>query len=472
MEFSNFLAFRCAPTVAVVCLTAACSGKDDETPPTPPGKADWTMLGYDVGSTYNNTAETKLSVKTAPKLTKAWEYDAQGSVTSTPVITGGRAYFMSSTAFTALELSTGNEVWTNPNVIGSSSPAYAAGVLYVNDGAGILHALNAKDGSERWQFKTDDDPSIIGFSSAVLTQDLVLVGGSTLEELTGAAATFRGFVVAVNKKDGKLAWKKYTVEDPGRGVTLWSTPSADEASGIAYAATGNNHGPPVTDTSDSFLAIPLKDGGDFLWKNQILANDAWSLASLTAGPDSDFGANPIVFDAGGKKLVAGGNKGGDFWVMDRVTGKLITQPPRHLGPNSASMGGVFVNGAWDGKHLLVACNQATSTGDGSETDLMGATPATLFALDPLTLDVAWERQVAGPVLGFISVANGVGLFGKNKTLQAFNTETGEKLFEFETEATIATAPSVSNGYVVFGSGMSWPSGGGTAGTKYYALKVP
>ena len=244
--------------------------------------------------------------------------------------------------------------------------------------------------------------------------------------------------------------------------------AVDETAGVVYAATGNNHGPPATDTSDAFLAIPLKDGGDYLWKRQILENDAWMVANFGAGPDSDFGANPIVFEAGGKKLVAGGSKGGDFWVLDRTTGEPVA-PVRKLGPNSASRGGVFVNGAWDGKHLLVACNGGTSTGPGSET---GGVPAVLFAIDPLTVDIVWERQVAGPVLGFISVANGVGLFGKDKTLQAFDTETGDVLFEYPTEGTIATAPSISNGYVVFGSGMSWPSGGATAGTKYYALKVP
>src|SRR5262249_25615710 len=152
--------------------------------------------------------------------------------------------------------------------------------------------------------------------------------------------------------------------------------------------------------------------------------------------------------------IAGGNKGGDFWVLDREKGEVLKQV--NLGPGSANKGGFFINGAWDGKHLLAACNGATSTEPGSDPD---ATPgiagnsAVLYALDPLTLDIAWSRQVKGPVLGPISVANGVGFFGKNTTLQAFDTDTGEVLFEFPTEATIATAPAVSNGYVVFGSGM-------------------
>jgi len=74
------------------------------------------------------------------------------------------------------------------------------------------------------------------------------------------------------------------------------------------------------------------------------------------------------------------------------------------------------------------------------------------------------------VHGPISVAGGVGFFGKNTTLQAFDTETGDVLFELATEGTICTAPAIADGYVVFGSGMSWPLA--VAGTKYYALRVP
>jgi outer membrane protein assembly factor BamB len=99
-----------------------------------------------------------------------------------------------------------------------------------------------------------------------------------------------------------------------------------------------------------------------------------------------------------------------------------------------------------------------------------ACPSVLYALDPLSLDIQWARQIRGPAYGPISVTNGVGFFGKNRTLQAFDTETGEVLKEVTTDGTIASAPAISNGHVVFGSGMSWVQA--TQGTKYYAVKVP
>lgn len=475
MKLSETFAFRSGRlSLALLLGLPACSSSSEDKPATPPppvikpSSADWMSMGYDNHSTYWNQGEKKLSVKNASTLDKAWEIDTTSSqVTGTPVIAAGKVY-LPTQGIIALNLEDGVELWRNPAVGATSSLALDGDTLYVHDAGGVVRALNIENGEERWNFPSAEGPGTVGFSSPVVTKDYVIVGGSTLEEIVPPAggAIFKGFVLAVNRSDGSLAWRKHTVTDPEKGATIWSSVAVDETLGLVYAATGNNHGPPAGTTSDAFLAIPLADGGDYAWTKQILEGDIWMLG--VGSPDYDFGANPIVFDLDGKKLVAGGNKGGDFWVLNRESGEILKQI--NLGPGSASKGGFFISGAWDGKHLIAACNGATSTEPGSE-DATAANTAVLYALDPETLDIAWSRQVNGPVLGAISVANGVGLFGKNKTLQAFNAETGEVLKEFETEATIATAPAVSNGFVVFGSGMSWPSGGATAGTKFYALRV-
>jgi outer membrane protein assembly factor BamB len=449
-----------AGLACVMLAAAGCSSEDK--PPAPPGPgsadADWRMIGYDAQSTFWNRGETRITPETARGLAYAWEFDTTTTnVTGTPVVSGGRVYVMSGfdVGVVALNLADGGELWRNVDVVGSSSLALDDGVLYAHDGGGIIHALSIDGGGEIWQSPTDDQLNLVGFSSPVVSKDFVIVGGSTLEELAipETGPQFRGFISAV-KKDGTPGWKIYTVEPPSHGATLWSSVSVDEESGIVLGATGNNHGPPPGDTSDAFLAVPLRDEPRILWKQQIFEGDIWNLQ--TAGPDNDFGANPILFDLDGRKLAAGGNKGGDFWVVDRVTGEVLQQ--RNIGGpagRGASTGGVFVNGAWDGKSLLVAVNGATSTGPGSEEIPAGKRASTLFSLDPHDLYINWERQVVGPVFSWISVANGVGFFGKDMTLQAFDTSTGEVLFEFPTEGTIATAPAISNGYVVFGSGMSW-----------------
>ena len=466
----------------MLALAMGCSTEDKpETPPPPPGAAstkDWNSLGYDLNSTYWNRAETKITTSTVANLAKAWEFNTMASATGTVVISGGRVYLASTPSdpadptkggIIAIELATGAEIWRNSTTSGSSSLALDGTVLYLHDSGGNVRALDIADGHELWMQPTDNVGAVVGFSSPVVTRDFVLVATSSAEELILAAgnpATFHGAVFAVNKSDGSLAWKKPTVDPPGDGVGVWSTLSVDEGAGLVFASTGNNY-TVASNTSDAFLAIPLADGASFRWKAQILENDVYTSRKSNGNPDADFGANPILFEVQGRKVVAGGNKGGDVWVLDRTSGEVIKK--RNLGPSSAARGGIFNNGAWDGSSLLLAVNGATSTDPRSE---QGPSPTTLFALDPLTLEIKWERQIQGPSFSPITVANGVGFVGKNKTLHAFDTATGDVLFEFPTEATLCAAPAISDGYVVFGSGMSWIPGGATNGSKYYALKVP
>jgi outer membrane protein assembly factor BamB len=478
------LASALAPLLMAACGGDVRSTKETGDPPGEPGPkaepatSDWNMLGYDLASTYWNKVETKVTKSKASALVEAWEFDTGSTVTATPVVSGGRVYVASAPidpskpagGVIAIDLATGTMIWRNMSVGGYASLAVDKGVLYHHDPGGIVRALDAADGRVLWEHKTDEHPSLIGFSSPIVTRDFVLVGGASNDETVvprGEQSSFRGFVIALNKADGSLAWKKYTVEPPHNGAAIWSTLSADETTGVVVAATGNNYTGEASPTSDAFLTLPLANGQDFLWTRQILEGDVFTITQTNRNPEADFGANPILFEVQGRKLAAGGNKGGDVWVLDRADGSIVQR--RNLSAPSSFKGGVFNSGAWDGKSLLFVVNGATSSGAGSEA----AQPdevAALFALDPLTLEINWERQIEGPAFSPISVANGVGFFGKNKTLQAFDTSTGKVLFEFPSDGTIATAPAVSNGYVVFGSGMSWISA--TAGTKYYALKVP
>jgi polyvinyl alcohol dehydrogenase (cytochrome) len=473
-------------------VLAGCGGNVEstkntgETPPEPEpdpkvetATADWTMLAYDLKSTYWNRGETKVTKATAAELTKAWVFDTKAGVNATPVISKGRVYLASygsassgasGAGIVALDLATGSVIWQNNSVSGAASLALEQAILYQHDLEGTVRALDAETGQVLWEHKSDEHPSLAGFSSPVVSGDLVLVGGSSSDEalvMPGAQSTFRGFVLALDKRDGTLAWKKHTVEPPYNGAGIWSTLSIDEAAGVVVASTANNYTGEASDTSDAFLALPLANGTEFIWKSQMVEGAVFSLAQTIGNMEGDFGANPVLFEVQGRKLAAGGNKGGDVWVLDRSDGSIIQR--RNFSPASPYKGGVFNNGAWDGSSLLFVVNGATSSGTGSEA----ASPenaATLFALDPLTLDIEWERGINGPAFSPITVANGVGFFGKNRTLQAFDTSSGEVLMEFATEGTISSAPAVSNGYVVFASGMSWI--GTSRGTLYYALKVP
>jgi polyvinyl alcohol dehydrogenase (cytochrome) len=148
---------------------------------------------------------------------------------------------------------------------------------------------------------------------------------------------------------------------------------------------------------------------------------------------------------------------------------------RQVSGGSALIGGIFNNGAYDGERIIVAGNNGTSDGAGSEPSngrsrgLGGAniTTSVLMAMDPATGDVLWERQLPAWVWAPITIAGDVGFVSADNALQAFDVTNGEQLAEIETEGTIASGASIAGGRVYFGSGLAYL--GTTNGTKLYAL---
>ena len=96
---------------------------------------------------------------------------------------------------------------------------------------------------------------------------------------------------------------------------------------------------------------------------------------------------------------------------------------------SALIGGVFNNGAFDGERIVVAGNNGTSSGPGSEPSngasrpLGGAntTTSVLMAMDPATGDVLWERQLPAWVWAPITLATAAsrsGSMGRSRLWRA------------------------------------------------------
>ncbi len=73
-------------------------------------------------------------------------------------------------------------------------------------------------------------------------------------------------------------------------------------------------------------------------------------------------------------------------------------------------------------------------------------------------------------MGPITVANGVGFVPADRHLEAFDIETGALLFKHSAAATIASAPTVANGRVAFGTGLQWTFG--SPGTVLTVLDLP
>ena len=420
-------------------------GMPAETPAeVPMGPSEWTQMGFDAASTFFNRNETKLTKENAANLKEAWTADMGGPVYGAPLMVGDTMYASSTARVAAFDVASGDQKWmSTPGTTGSI--AYADGTLYVHTARGQVLALDASDGSQKWS-KQPDSQTGDGSSSPLIAGDFVLVGGASgTRELLGGG--FRGYLAALNRTSGDVAWVTHTVPDGTNGASIWSSPSADVAAGVAYGSTGNNYGPPASDTSDAIIAFDLMTG-DIKWKAQRVENDTFGGGSFGGGPDHDFGANPVLYetmvDGQMTQLVSAGAKSGSAHAVRRDDGSLVWT--RSLGRGTATgSSGIFVNSTWAGKNMLFAQNE-----EGK---------ATLYALDGATGDIAWQRSVSGSVWGRITVANGVGLVGVGETLQVFDVDSGDVIKDIPSKGgTVACSISVANGRVAFGDGFTWQNG--------------
>jgi polyvinyl alcohol dehydrogenase (cytochrome) len=429
----------------------------------------WSGLGFDLSSSFNNANERALSTGSVARLKAAWTTTAYGTVNGAAALAGDIVYIQSGTGTYALRVSNGQLVWQNLQSKGTSSPTYSDGVLFVNDSASVLRALNAATGQQLWQVRIDPHPLSSGMSSPVVHERYVIVGSSSTDEINNLGfSNFRGAVVAYDRTTGQQIWRRYTVEAPFNGVAVWSSVSIDPALGLVFATNGNNYTGTASNTSDAIFAIRLSDGSP-VWSTQLTAGDVYTTTRPTS-PDYDFGTNPVLFDATinglPRKLVGAGQKSGMFWALDRQTGGVIWS--RQVSPGSGLVGGVFNNGAYDGERILVAGNLGTSSAPGSEPYNGESNPnsnpkptpgtALLAALDPATGNSVWERQLPAWVWAPITVANGVGFVAYETQLQAFDVRTGAKLFNYKAPGTITSAPVAAEGAVYFGSGLTYYAG--------------
>jgi polyvinyl alcohol dehydrogenase (cytochrome) len=477
----RFRHFSSGVVLGVLALAAAaCSSKDkngggktknteDAGGPPPP---TWTNQAFDVQSTWHDTNEPKLTKDNVGSLVELWS--APVGIESTVSVVGNRIYVSASSGIAALDADSGAIIWkqvgTATEGIGSTaSPTYDDGVLYIDNGpGGWIYALNADDGSIIWRTQVETHPFVAGYSTPIVYGNGVYVGVSSNEELgTTANATFKGSVVALDKRDGTMLWKSHTAGDGENGCAVWSTVALDPIGGTVFAATGNNYTEAPGPGSDSVFAFDMKTG-EQKWHVQATTGDVFTISNPRS-PDSDFGANPVVYDYKGKHYVAGGQKSGNVYIWDRDTGVQVEM--RNIGKGSAFIGGVFQAFAFDGDYLYAVNNQATSTGANSEAaNGDSASTSVLYALDPEDLTIAWERQLPAWVWAPMTIVNGMALVGPETHLEVIDLSDGSKLFDFKAVGTIIGAPVVNNGRVYVPSGLSYTFG--HRDDKLHALALP
>lgn len=454
-----------------------------------------------------------ISAADVPKLKVKWAFAMEGGRYGQPTVVGNRVFVVSSSGRAyALNAKTGCVAWSYTSNFGmrtapvvSKNPAAKSGyAVYFGDYDKVVYAADAGDGKILWKLKVETLPRGVLTGGFVAHAGVLYVPLSTWEEAASTNPAYecckgRGSVVAIDVASGKQLWKTPMIAEAAKpqarknasgsqmwgpaGAAVWHTPTLDVKRGLIYVATGDSYTDVEDgDMSDAVVALDMKTGA-IRWKNQLTGDDNFingcgagrpnnpANCPIKIGPDVDFGASPILLNAGGRDILAAGQKSGVVHGLDPDTGKVLWQTKVSTG---GAGGGILWGMAADETNVYAA-----------SADRQGG----LFALDIATGQLRWSYKIANPVKcswqgrcggGYgapPSVVPGVVLSGsQDGHLRAFDTATGKLVWDFDTAGQTyqtvngvakqrggqldGSGPTIAGGYMYMFSGYNGAGGGG------------
>jgi polyvinyl alcohol dehydrogenase (cytochrome) len=525
------------------------------------GGPDWSMIGNDSANSRDAPLERRIRPDNVNQLHPKWIANTTGDVSATPAVVDGAVYVDDfGGTVRKLDADTGQVIW-EANVAdytghsgdyARTSPIVAGNTLVVGVIRGTLSAsnpcpdptldadscpnmlgINAKTGALRWRTRIHDDPHAAMTGSPVLAGDTIVTGISA-NGASGANATFRAAIVALNAHTGRILWRTYSVPDNGgvsggyAGATMFSPPSVNMALGLVYGEFGQPYHVPDSVTQCHTANDPKAGGfaescelpGAF-WKS-IVAFDlrtgrprwyyrmnrshglcASQPAAVTwCAPDSDgekwdiggSAANVMRLRMRGhwRDVVGLGAKSGAYTVLDAETGAPIWSTL--IGPGG-DQGGVEWGTAFDGTRIYVPITNHHHipyklTHNGALDMSSNITGGSWAALDPDSGTILW--QTADPqietVPGFtnvgvwdlapVSVANGVvyaasmAKLANQNQFFALDARTGAILWQWGAGVSVNSGPSIVRGSVYWGSGYARSGVEGTGNSnKLFAFSL-
>ena len=325
---------------------------------------NWTGIGLDSDET-RFVRLNQITPENINQLGLVSSFDLSGSphVVSAPVAANGVIYFSSGVSVIhAVDAATGNLLWkydpevakVNPEKMrigwGSRGITYADGKIFWGTTDGRLIAISADKGELLWSQMTvepDDARSITGPPRVFDGKVIIGHGGADYGPV-------RGYVTAYDQNSGKQLWRFYTVPgNPadgfenkamemaaktwkgewwkyGGGGTVWNAMTYDKELNRIYLGTGN--GAPWNQKIRSpgggdnlFLcSIVAVDAttGEYIWHYQINPGETWDYNAATEMILAD-----LSIEGKDRKVLMQVPKNGFFYVLDRVTGELISADP-------------------------------------------------------------------------------------------------------------------------------------------------
>lgn len=373
---------------------------------------EWPAYLHDArhGSTSASAAITPANAGT---LATAWTFTSPGptmpgqpgrSFVASPVVSGGRIFIGSNTGvFYALNQETGRVAWSrflgfskkltcNARGIASTAtvavdPATSKPTVYVSSGDGYLFALDAATGAVVWKREIHvQSPGVndyFDWASPTVANGSVYVGVSAQCD----APLVRAGVKRFDQATGTPQADYFTVPDGQIGGSVWSSVAANPKA--VFATTGNAS---AGIGADAYSLVKLDPA-------TLVRTAKYTVPGADRVPDSDFGASPALFSAGGVQMVGACNKGGFFYAV-RASDMSLRWKFRVAQGSSGGSTACLAAGVWDGSRLFLSGPLTRIDG----VDYRGS----VRRVDPLTGAPIWERGLPGVVIGTPSI-NGAGL---------------------------------------------------------------
>jgi PQQ-dependent dehydrogenase (methanol/ethanol family) len=326
---------------------------------------EWLTYGRDYAETRYSPL-SQINTGNVQRLGLAWTLDIEaapgGGLQATPLVADGVMYFSAGlNNVLAIDAATGALKWRwDPGLAGGPQAprggpnrgvALYDGKVYIGLVDGRLVALDAQTGQPVWSRQTTPygvrEYNITGAPRVVNGKIIIGNGGA---EFHGV----RGYVTAYDARTGEQVWRFYTVpgdpslgfESPamemaaetwagewwkyGGGGTAWDSFSFDPEANLLYIGTGN--GAPWSHfwRSDgigdnlfvnSVVAVDA-DTGEYVWHYQTVPADNWDYTTTMNLILAD-----IVIDGRKRQVLMTANKAGFFYVIDRLTGELLSAKP-------------------------------------------------------------------------------------------------------------------------------------------------
>jgi quinohemoprotein ethanol dehydrogenase len=516
---------------------------------------NWLVHGGDLSGRHYSALD-QINAASVKDLKPAWslDFDTVRNQEAEPIVVDGVAYVTTAASKVyAVDAASGKLLWKyDPKVSGlalatacceivNRGAAVYKGRVYVGALDGRLIALDARTGAEVWSAQTfpkDSLYTITGYPRVI--RGKVIIGNG------GADLGVRGFVSAYDAQTGKLAWKFWLVPgDPAKGAdhaasdaimetlmrptwsgdyakyggggTAWDEIDYDPELNQLYVGTGN--GSPWnpqyrTDRKGDNLflcsVVALDpDTGKYIWHYQENPQEAWDYNSVMPMIQTD-----MTIDGRKHKVLLHAPKNGFFYILDRVTGHVLSAKPLVPGikwatgidlktgrpietPNSRYESGTFTNSPnTGGAHNWQPMALDPQTGLVYLTLSEGSTTFTaekdfkpigigafntgvarehafgksyLSAWNPQTQSEAWRSPFGGG--GVLATAGGLVFQGRGSVtgeMVALRADNGQQAWAYPTPNGIVAPPvtysvdGVQYVMVATGSGAGGPGGGGEA----------